>query len=268
MVACIRTEFNGKENGVDEAAKMPTRAKANQGDAQGLIARALAASAIDASRNYSGQLFGILRRAIARSQLPPGTLLSEAAIAEAAGLSRTPVREALRQLSVERLVDVYPQAGTVVSPIRLSLLREACFVRGALEAANFAELAPAIDAEGLSSLRAIVASQREAMEKADLGSFMDLDDALHAQAFKLMGRERVWTLIDDGKVHLDRVRFLLLERLSIHAGRVLRDHESLCGLLEARDAEKLALAARTHVEKATLDLLELREAVPAAYFAD
>ena len=248
--------------------RMPYRSKSAQSDTPSLIARVLELGPIDPRRSYSEQLFEALRLSITRSRLPPGTVLSEAAIAEAAGLSRTPVREALRQLALERLVDVYPQAGTVVAPIRISLVKEACFVRGALESANFAELAVKFGARDRSFLRNILADQEMAMREGRLEDFMNLDDRLHSAAFELMGRARVWNLIDNGKVHLDRVRYLLLERLAVHAGRVLADHERLLDLLENGKADELAKASRIHVDKATLDLLELQTEVPEAYFTE
>ena len=246
--------------------KMPYRAKASQADTSALVAAVVAPGSIDPSRSYAEQVFRLLRLAIARTRLPPGTVLSEAGIAEASGLSRTPVREALRQLAQEGLVDVYPQAGTVVAPIRLALLDEARFVRGALEAANFRTLASVVDAKGIAALRAIVGEQRTAMAEGRLGDFMDLDDALHARAFSLGGRPRVWALIDREKIHLDRVRWLLLERLAAHAPRVLEDHEGFCDLLERGDEEGIALAALEHVDKVKRDLLELEASVPAAFF--
>lgn len=248
---------------------MPYRAKAGQGDTQAIVASILAPASIDPAFSYSSQVFALLRKAIARACLPPGTVLSEAGIAEASGLSRTPVREALRQLAQEGLVDVYPQAGTVVAPIRLSLLDEARFVRAALEAANLAELAVrAKTREGmLCGLSDTLAQQRLAMETGRLDDFMDLDDAFHREAFALCDRARVWELIDRDKIHLDRVRWLLLERLREHAPRVLADHETLLRLLEAGDGEKAAMVAREHVDKVSADLLELRDAMPSAYFS-
>ena len=79
-----------------------------------------------------------------RGKLPPGTALSEAAISASIQVSRTPVREALAQLADEQLVQIYRQVGTIVAPVRTSLIEEGRFVRSTLECANHVQLALSI----------------------------------------------------------------------------------------------------------------------------
>ena len=93
---------------------------------------------------------------IVRGDLPPGAALSEAAIAEAVGTSRTPVREALQQLLREELVEVYPQVGTRVAPLRVALIQEGCFVRRSLECANLLDLVGTITAAQRRELRSVL----------------------------------------------------------------------------------------------------------------
>jgi hypothetical protein len=87
------------------------------------IAAVLVPKPLDPSRSYSAQIHAMLRDPIVRGHLPPGAPLSEAAIAAAVGTSRTPVREALQHLVQEQLVQVYPQVGTRVAPLRVALIR-------------------------------------------------------------------------------------------------------------------------------------------------
>lgn len=97
---------------------------------------ALVPNPLDPGRSYSAQIHSMLRDAIVHGHLPPGATLSETAIAAAVGTSRTPVREALQHLVQDQLVQVYPQVGTRVAPLRVALIREGCFVRRTLECAR------------------------------------------------------------------------------------------------------------------------------------
>jgi DNA-binding GntR family transcriptional regulator len=81
---------------------------------------------------------------------PPRTALSEATISKLIDVSRTPVREALAQVAEEQLVVIYRQVGTLVAPVRLSLLEEGRFVRSTLECASHVQLAQTITPEQLA----------------------------------------------------------------------------------------------------------------------
>jgi len=83
----------------------------------------------------SPQIYERLRRAITTLELAPSESVSEKDLAQKLGVSRTPVREALIRLADEGLIDVLPQRGTFVAPIRLQDVEDAQFIREALEVA-------------------------------------------------------------------------------------------------------------------------------------
>ena len=76
-----------------------------------LLRRALAGFSVDAKLPYTPQIVQALHAAILTLKLMPDTPLSEAAVSEVLGLSRTPIREALKDLSSENLLEIFPQAG-------------------------------------------------------------------------------------------------------------------------------------------------------------
>ena len=86
------------------------------------LSAALEGLQLDTGRSYTAQVHEVLQQAIVRGKLLPRTALSEAAIASLIDVSRTPVREALAMLADEQLVMIYRQVGTLVAPVRLSLL--------------------------------------------------------------------------------------------------------------------------------------------------
>ena len=92
-------------------------------------------------------------------RLKPGERIADAQLAQELGVSRTPVREAILQLADEGLVDVVPQHGTFVAPISLEAVREAQFVREALEVAALREVVERITGAELAELETSLAAQ-------------------------------------------------------------------------------------------------------------
>ena len=88
---------------------------------------------LDRSRHAAPQVFEHLREQIMSLELAPGAPLSRVTLAEAYGLSQTPIRDALMKLAEEALVEIYPQHTTVVSRIDIAAARQAHFLRRSIE---------------------------------------------------------------------------------------------------------------------------------------
>ena len=99
----------------------------------------------------------LIRDAIVRLELPPGTAIDKAALCAQLGVSRFPVSEALGRLAAEGFVEILPQRGTRVARIDLADCRQAMFIRRALEAETVRALAPRADAGLLAALEANLA---------------------------------------------------------------------------------------------------------------
>ena len=245
----------------------PARIAAPLGQEE-ILASALQTFRLDPQRSYTGQVEHALRDAIVRGRLPPGTTLSESGISTALGISRTPAREALAQLADEQLVLIFPQVKTVVAPVRRSLIDEGRFVRGTLECANHAELATRIAEQQLDHLDSLIAEQRSAARVGDVEGFFRLDETMHRAMFEFAGRAHVWTMLQGVKRHFDRVRWLLLERVTYHAKRAQEEHEAIVDRLRARDSLGLTQAVNHHINAITAHLQELHDRAPATYFID
>jgi len=251
---------------------MPTRdsARATRTNANGVddgLVAALSGFQLDPGRSYTGQVHAVLQRAIVRGKLLPKTALSEAAIAALIDVSRTPVREALAQLADEQLVQIFRQVGTIVAPVRLSLLEEGRFVRSTLECANHVQLVQSITAEQMTEFGQIVQRQRDAVANGQLDQFSELDELMHRRLFEFAGREHVWTMLEPFKRQFDRVRWLLLG-VAGHAERSLKEHEQMLEQMAARNVAGLGAAVASHIDHITQHLAELREQAPQAYFVD
>jgi DNA-binding GntR family transcriptional regulator len=232
------------------------------------LAAVLTSTAIDPDQSYAAQIHARLRDSIVRGRLPPGAALSEAAIAEAVGTSRTPVREALQHLVREQLVDIYPQVGTRVAPLRIALIGEGCFVRRSLECANLLDLVGTITPAQRRELRSVLSQHTAALRRGDSEEMFRLDEALHRRMFECAGRPRVWSLIQGTKLHLDRVRWLLLDRVPRHAERILNEHRDIYERLVRKDRSGMSAEMQRHIEAVAGHLAELRGGLPANWFED
>lgn len=232
------------------------------------LASALSGFKLDPDRSYTSQVHDVLQQAIVRGSLLPKTTLSEATISSLIDVSRTPVREALAQLADEQLVLIYRQVGTIVAPVRLSLLEEGRFVRSTLECANHVQLVQTVSPEQMAEFGQIVKRQRLAVESGQLDEFSMLDELMHRRLFEFAGREHVWSMLEPFKRQFDRVRWLLLGQVSGHAERALQEHEQILAQMAARDVAGLGATVASHINHITQHLADLREQAPPAYFVD
>jgi DNA-binding GntR family transcriptional regulator len=194
------------------------------------------------------RVYELLRRRIRELALPPGAPLRKEEVALELGVSRAPVSEAVARLASEGLVEVFPQHGSFVAPIRAADVRESLFIRAALETEAMRRLAPIADAALLAELDDNLASQEAALSGRDLERFYDLDEALHALLFSAVESPRAARLLDAARAPLDRVRRLALPE----PGRpeaTLAEHRRLVEAVRSGDAEFAAAAMRVHLSK-------------------
>src|SRR4051794_28645655 len=145
------------------------------------------------------QAYDRLREAIVTLRLKPGERIADGRLAQELGVSRTPVREAILQLADEGLVDVVPQHGTFVAPISLEAVREAQFVREALEVAALREVVERITDAELAELDASLTAQAEA--EGDPARFYALDEAFHRRLMEISSFPGVWRIAARSRAH-------------------------------------------------------------------
>ena len=192
------------------------------------------------------RVYDSLRRRIRELALPPGAPLRKEEIALELGVSRAPVSEAIARLAEEGLVEVFPQHGSFVAPIRAADVRESLFIRTALETEAMRRLAPVADPALLAELDANLAGQAEALADGDLGRFYDLDEALHATIFSATETSRALRLLDSARAPVDRMRRLALPGPG-RAQDTLAEHRRMVDALRTGEAEFAAAAMRVHL---------------------
>lgn len=211
-------------------------------------------------RPSAGELaFASLRAAILGLSLPPGAVLSRAALAAQLGLSQTPVREALLRLQAEGLVEVVPSASTRVARIDLESAGQARFLRLALEL----ELVQALARQRPAGLEAVLQGWLTRQEGllGDHAGFAAADDGLHAALYEAAGQAPLWALVQSRSGHLDRLRRLHLPTPG-KVQSILAEHRALVGAILAGDAAQAASRLRAHFAGTLGDIAQIRQARP------
>ena len=165
-------------------------------------------AAVNPDASKAERVYRELRRRIRELTLPPGAPLRKEQIALEMGVSRAPVSEAIARLAEEALVDVFPQHGSFVAPIRAEDVRESLFIRTALEVEAIRRVTQAGDTALIGQLEENLAAQQAALQGADLLAFYELDEALHAMIFASLRAPRALRLLDAARAPLDRPRRL------------------------------------------------------------
>lgn len=207
-----------------------------------------AALAIDLARSepIARQVTRVLRRAIVTMRLRPGEMLSEQEIASRLGVSRQPVREAFIKLGEAGLLRVLPQRGTLVVKISLSAVEDARFIREAVECAVAREAARQAPRVILAALTQNLGRQRRTARTKDLTTFFALDEEFHRLLAEGAGRPLAWTIVEDVKPQMDRVRFLSMKDAT--PLRVLVDqHAAILEAVRGGDPDDAEAAMRAHL---------------------
>lgn len=233
-----------------------------------ILMEALGPLELLAALPYTPQIVKALREAIVELRLAPGTPLSEAALADMLHVSRTPVREALRELANENLIDIFPQAGTLVSPIRLSLVEQGVFVRHALETANILDLAKSMTPDMKQRIEAFLEKQEVAIRADDQPGFFLLDEGLHQLFFELTDRLPIWNIVNQSKQHVNRVRHLLMREMQENTQRAYQEHLEIVQALFSNDVDRLAGAMHMHIGMLKENALEYVAQTHSNYFTD
>lgn len=209
------------------------------------------------------QVYEELRLRIMQLILKPGQALSEKEIAELLQVSRTPVREAFIKLAGDDLVRILPQRGTFVSKISIRSVRQAGFVREALEVAVIKKAIAALKPDDEERLLHIVEQQTVCGIDA-LGAFYKLDEQFHQTLGAISGFPTAWDVVRSVKLQMDRGRYLSLP-LEMRQTTIVEQHRAIMEALIARDSERAERHMRHHIQE-TCDYIEKLGGQFPAYF--
>ncbi len=232
------------------SARAPVRTAKRQSAAMKHARPPLPADArIDRSSLIPEQAYKILRHAIITLKMPPGAVIVERQITDHLGISRTPVRDAIRQLADERLVNIRPQSGTYVALIDRHQLEEGRLIRRALEVEGIKLAMERIDDAAIERLRDLLVLQERAADKDRHEDFIAYDDQFHQSISELSGYSRLWRIIDRSKAQLDRVRYLS-SPIPHREEKTIAQHAAIVDAMARRNLDRTVKSLIHHLDDA------------------
>lgn len=200
----------------------------------------------------SDQIYTHLRSLIIKTDIIPGTVISENALSSIFNVSRQPVRVALNLLERDDLIAVFPQKSTVVKKISVKNLKEVVFLRSAIECScidNIKNLSVQTYSSIIKDLQKNLEDQEKEVNTTRIvDNFFNLDDVFHENISKFSQCEMTWPLIQSFKGHLDRIRFLTMDTESPLTSLYF-DHKEVFDAIINYDYDKAKDLLRDHLRE-------------------
>ena len=192
-------------------------------------------------------VFNTLRQAILTGDLKPGERLMEIHLANKLGVSRTPIREAIRKLELEGLVTMIPRRGAEVAQITEKSMNDVLEVRRALDALCVELACDRITEEELEQLKKAAHGFEEAVKTKDLKKIVQADVKLHDIIVQATGNQRLIQLVNNLSEQMYRYRFEYIKDSSQH-DRLVEEHRVIYQSIVEKDKETASWAAKTHID--------------------
>lgn len=191
-------------------------------------------------------VFQTLRKAILRGELLPGQRLMEIQLAEKMGVSRTPVREAIRKLELEGLVVMIPRKGAEVAHISGKNLKDVLEVRRALEELAGELACERMTDEKMKKLEYANKKFTSVIDRDDITIIAEADEAFHNLIYLSTDNERLVQMVNNLKEQMYRYR---IEHIKDKAQRKLlvQEHREIMRALDERNVEATRKAIRNHI---------------------
>lgn len=218
----------------------------------------LQGSTSDGYRTMADIAYDELRRRILSGALPAGSRIDQDAEAERLNASRMPVREALRRLGAEGLVDIAPHRGAVVRALSAADLEDLYVMRLALEGVAGRLGAEQLSASELETMRQMLPAMEQIVAQDDPVAWLELDWAFHQLLYRAAQRPRLLQTIHQLREEARRYRTVGLSlprvlEVSLH------EHRAMVEACERRDGEEVEDLIRQAMERTRSEMRYLLE---------
>lgn len=200
-------------------------------------------------------VFQTLRQGILRGLLPPGLRLMEIQLAKQLGVSRTPVREAIRMLELEGLVKTVPRKGAEVAEITPKDLHDVLEVRCALEELAVELACKYMDETSLAALRKALNQFRKLVPYGDVNALAECDVTFHDIIIQSTNNKRLIQLLNNLSEQMYRYRLEYLKDASTHQ-LLIKEHQIILQCIENRDVEGSKKMIRDHISQQYEDVIQ------------
>ena len=192
-------------------------------------------------------VFNTLRQAILRGELKPGERLMEIQLANKLGVSRTPVREAIRKLELEGLVLMIPRKGAEVADISEKSLKDVLEVREALEELAARLACDKITKEGINRLKEAAQDFCSALKSNDITQMAEADVRFHDVICNATENQKLGQLLNNLREQMYRYRIEYLKDQQVYE-KLLSEHEEIIRHIEKGEKDEAARVVSRHIE--------------------
>lgn len=191
-------------------------------------------------------VFQTLREAILRGDLKPGERLMELQLASKLGVSRTPIREAIRMLEQEGLTVTVPRRGAEVAKMTLKGMEDVLEIRQALDELAVQLACVRITDEQLEELKERKKEFEISLKSADVTKIAEADVHFHDVIYDATGNPKLVSLLNNLREQIYRYRVEYIKDADNHP-ILIEEHEAICAALVRRDEEAASVSIRKHV---------------------
>lgn len=210
------------------------------------MARKNAAPPTGEDQSKAERVYRDLRRRIRDLKLAPGSRLDKHELSSEYGVSRAPISEAIARLAAEGLIDIEPQSGSFVAPIRPQDIRDHILIRTGLEIEAVRRSAQAATSALIARLEENIRAQGVALRQKDWERLDDLDEAFHMAIMESVDSPRALRLLDGSRAILDRPRYHALPIFG-RPDETFAEHRRILDAIRTRDPELAGAAMRIHL---------------------
>lgn len=206
-------------------------------------------------------VFDTLRQAILRGELKPGERLMEIQLANKLGVSRTPIREAIRKLELEGLVLMIPRKGAEVADISEKSLRDVLEVRKALEELAVKLACDKIKGAQIGELRKAAEEFKKTLKSGDITQIAEADVSFHDVIYEATDNQKLIQLLNNLREQMYRYRIEYLKRQEAHP-QLLAEHEEIISRIENKEKELAAEIVCKHIDnqvEAVMDVIRTKK---------
>lgn len=192
-------------------------------------------------------VFNTLRQGILKGELKPGERLMEIHLADQLGVSRTPIREAIRMLELEGLVKMIPRKGAQVSSISKEDLKDVLEVRKALDTLAISLACERIDEEGLERLKRAAVVFKNSVKTNDSTKIAEADVKFHDCIHYASGNKRLSSMVNNLAERLFRYRLEYIKECEDRT-QLINEHDEIVRCIEQGDKEGAIKIIEQHID--------------------
>ena len=202
------------------------------------------------------EVFNTLREKILKGVYKPGERLMEIHLADQLGVSRTPIREAIRMLELEGLVKMVPRKGAQVAKISKEDLQDVLEVRKALDTLSVKLACERITEDEIKLLNNAEREFEKALASKDVREIAEAEVAFHDVIHSATKNGRLKSMISNLAERIYRYRFEYIKQQSDGGKTLMLEHREIMRCIESRDVESAVKATEIHIDNQEISISE------------